>query len=288
MNRFITRILMLAALCGLAHAAPNLAPGVGRFEFQRAGKTVPVWYFIPADAEPETPVLFVMHGVNRNADKYRDDWQVHAKKHRFILIVPEFSEKEFPGDVGYNLGGTVDANKRPQPPERWAFTFIESIFDEVRTRVGNRSEKYHLYGHSAGAQFVHRFLYYLPDARVANVVAANSGWYTLPDPKTDFPYGLRGSRVTNQALRTMLQRPVVILLGTEDNDPNHKHLRRASDAMKQGPHRFARGNFFFNAAKRKAEELKVPFGWRLATAPGIGHSDPGMGAFAVEWLFGSD
>ena len=35
---------------------------------------------MPAGAMPETPVLFVMHGVNRNADKYRDDWQVHAEK----------------------------------------------------------------------------------------------------------------------------------------------------------------------------------------------------------------
>ena len=27
-------------------------------------------------------------------------------------------------------------------------------------------------------------------------------------------------------------------------------------------------------------------GWKLATAPGIGHHDSGMATFAVEWLFG--
>lgn len=287
MTQLVSRLLALfVVLCTGLQAATALTPGTGRIEIQRGGKTVPVWYYVPPDAAADTPILFVMHGVNRNADDYRNSWLPHAEKYRVVLLAPEFSEKEFPGDEGYNLGGIVDARKRALPAEQWAFSFIEPIFDEVRTALGNRSEKYYLYGHSAGAQFVHRYLYYVPNARVANVVAANSGWYTLPDQKIDFPYGLRGARVSDQALKTMLQRPVVILLGTQDNDPNHKHLRRAAEAMKQGPHRLARGQFFFNAAQRKAAELKVPFGWKLATAPGIGHSDRGMAAFAIEWLFG--
>jgi hypothetical protein len=227
-----------------------------------------------------------MHGVNRDADRYRDDWVPHARRHGFILVVPEFSQRAFPGDDGYNFGGTVDARGRPQPPDQWAFSLIEPIFDEVRKATQNRSEKFSLYGHSAGAQFVHRFLYFVPQARVDKVVAANAGWWTLPDETIDFPYGLRGSVVRQEALKEMLQRPLVVLLGTTDTDPRHANLRRTPQAMAQGPFRLARGQYFYEYGQRQATALGVPFGWKLATAPGIGHSDAGMAGFAVEWLYG--
>lgn len=286
MKNPLRKLLLFLALCGVMEAATDLAPGAGRFVFKHGGKTVPVWYFVPPEVPADAAIVFVMHGTNRDPDRYRNDWMPHAAKHRFVLVVPEFSKEQFPGNEGYNFGGTVDARNRPLSSDQWAFPLIERIFDHVRADLGNRSERYHLYGHSAGAQFVHRFLYYVPHARVANVVAANSGWYTLPDPTIDFPYGLRGSRVPEQAVRAMLQRPLVVLLGTADNDPQHRQLRRSAGAMKQGPHRLARGQFFFAAAQRRAAEMKVPFGWQLALAPGIGHSDRGMSAFAVEWLFG--
>jgi hypothetical protein len=85
----------------------------------------------------------------------------------------------------------------------------------------------------------------------------------------------------------MLQRPLVVLLGTEDTDPNHVNLRRTPEAMAQGPHRFARGHFFYEAGRKQAAVLGVPLGWKLATAPGVAHHDAGMAAFAVEWLFGN-
>ena len=77
----------------------------------------------------------------------------------------------------------------------------------MKAATGNRSASYLLYGHSAGAQFVHRYLYFVPEARVAKVVAANAGWWTLPDLAVGFPYGLRGSVVHEAGLKAMLQRP---------------------------------------------------------------------------------
>ncbi|MDP1588284.1 MAG: hypothetical protein Q8M07_11100 [Prosthecobacter sp.] len=196
-----------------SHAAP-LAPGASSFEVQHDGKAIPVWYYLPEAARSDAPVLIVMHGVNRDADRYRDEWTPHAKKHGFILIAPEFSKEAFPGSDGYNLG------------TEGAFQFIEPVFDAVKAATGNRSERYHLYGHSAGAQFVHRFLYFVPQARVAK-----AGWWTMPDPEIDFPYGLRGSTVDAAALRAMLQRPLIVLLGTADTDEHHINLRRTPEAL---------------------------------------------------------
>ena len=56
--------------------------------------------------------------------------------------------------------------------------------------------------------------------------------------------------VDEAGLKAMLQRPLVVLLGTADTDPNHPELRRTPEAMVQGPHRFARGNFFYTAGQQ--------------------------------------
>ena len=286
--RAVIAITLLAVLGSAAlHAATaKLEAGAGKFDFTQAGKTVPVWYYVPKEASPETPVLFVMHGVKRDADRYRKEWLPHAQKFGFILVTPEFSEASFPGADAYNYGGTVDAKGHPQPREQWAFSFLEPIFDGVKAGTGNRSASYYLYGHSAGAQFVHRYLYCVPKARVIKAVAANAGWWTLPDLATKFPYGLSGSVVDEAGLKAMLQRPLVVLLGTADTDPNHPELRRTPEAMAQGPHRFARGQFFYAAGQKQAAALGVPFGWKLAMAPGVEHFDKDMAGFAVEWLFG--
>jgi len=263
----------------------TLGAGAGRFEFQGANQTVPVWYYLPENARPEAPVLIVMHGVHRDASRYRDEWAPYAQTYGFILVAPEFSEAAFPGSESYALGGTVDEKGHPLPRAQWAFSFIEPIFDAVKAATGSRSERYFLYGHSAGAQFVHRFLYFVPEARVGKAVAANAGWWTVPDPEIAFPYGLRGSAIDDAALKTMLQRPLIVLLGTADTDPAAENLRRTPGALAQGPNRFVRGHTFFAAGKHRAETLGVPFGWKLATAPGIAHSDSGMAAFAVPQLF---
>jgi len=264
----------------------KLAPGAGRFEFTHGGRTIPVWYHLPKDVRQETPVLVVMHGVNRDADRYRNDWMRHTQRHGVILIVPEFSKEQFPGAEAYNYGGTVDTKGQAQPREQWSFGFIEPVVAAAKKAIGNKTEKFFLYGHSAGAQFVHRYVYFMPDAPVAGAVAANAGWWTVPDEKVDFPYGLRGAPLAVDTLKTTLQRPLIVLLGTRDTDPNHKNLRRAAEAMVQGPHRFARGHYFFEHGQQAAKALGVPFGWKLELVPGIGHVDAGMAASAATLLFG--
>jgi hypothetical protein len=162
---------------------------------------------------------------------------------------------------------------------------IEPIFDELRSKTGNCSSKYLIYGHSAGAQFVQRFIYFIPKARYQRAVVANAGWYMLADFDHDFPYGLKGSPVSEANLRAAFERTVVVLLGEADIDSKHRALRHSPEAEAQGAYRFARGQYFFRQAKASAEALHAPFHWSLATAPGIAHSDRGMAPFAVAQLF---
>ena len=76
-----------------------------------------------------------------------------------------------------------------------------------------------------------------------------------------------------------------ILLGEDDNDPNHSSLRKTEEAMRQGKHRFERGHYFFNTAQAMADSLGVEFNWILDTVPGVGHSNTGMAPKAAKIFF---
>ncbi len=269
---------------GLAARAGERAPHAS-FSYEQAGRRVTVWLYAPSGATPQSPVVVVMHGVGRNGEDYLTDWIPHAEAHGFLLVVPEFSKQEFPGVECYNYGNTVDKAGHALPPEQWSFSAIEPIFDAVKARTGNRSERYRLFGHSAGAQFVQRFIYFVPTARVERVVAANAGWYVLPDFSAAFPYGLKNTPLTEADLRHALSLPMTVLLGTADTDPVLHALRHTPESDAQGPDRLARGKFFFARAEAAARAMKTELGWRLAMAPDVDHSDQRMAPFAVKVLF---
>jgi poly(3-hydroxybutyrate) depolymerase len=249
-----------------------------------AGLQQKVYLTRPVNLAPDRPIVFVMHGVGRNADEYRDQWHELAIEHEFLLVVPEFSKRQFPGSEAYNLGNVFDAAGKVRPAAEWSFSAIEPIFDEVRRRFRMTAKGYAMYGHSAGAQFVHRFLFHVPNARVTRVVAANAGWYTMPVYNVDFPYGLRNSVVSSADLAAALRKPVTVLLGEQDIDPQHPSLNREPGALLQGLHRFARGQVFFDAAAAAATRLGVPFGWQLATVPGADHDNRLMAPAASPYL----
>lgn len=238
-----------------------------------------VWYWAPADLA-DAKVLFVMHGQSRAAESYRDSWVDEARDAHALLVVPEFSDALYPGSDAYNLG-----NVATESPSRWSYSMLEPLFDYIRADTGTRSESYLLYGHSAGAQFVHRFLLLVPDNRVERAVVANAGWYTAPETEIDFPYGLRGSPVRPAALSHALAMRLTVLLGENDTDPNAPDLRHTAAADRQGLDRFTRGLFFFAAGRSTAAALGAPFGWSLQTVPGVAHSNGGMAPFAARELF---
>ena len=285
LSGLIATVLSLALPSAIGADASTKTPAHEHFDFVQAGRHVTVWLFSPKDATPQAPVVFVMHGVKRDGENYLQDWVPLARERGFVLVVPEFSNAEFPGYQSYNFGNIVDIAGHALPREQWSFSFIEPIFDAVRKRTGNRSERYLLYGHSAGGWFVQRFVFFMPQARVARAVSANAGLYLMPDFTTAFPYGLKKTSLTDFDLRRALAAPFVVLLGTADTDPQARLLWHTPEAEAQGSHRFARGIYFFKQAEAAAQNLHTPFGWRLSTASGVGHSDAGMAPLAVKSLF---
>lgn len=264
---------------------PPLAQGLTRFEFANwGGETIPVYSYVPSTIDPgKAPILFMMHGAKRGALRYLKEWIPYAQAQGFIVVAPLFTAESYPKSRGYNLGNVFEkGRKKPRKEAVWSFSAIEPLFDVVVGRLSSDQTTYTLYGHSAGSQFVHRFLFYKPNARVKRFIAANAGWYTLPNFAEKYPYGLKKSGVSEAALGTALAKDVVVILGDQDIDAAHKSLRRTPEAIRQGPHRFARGQSFFDVAKDQAEDMGVPFNWRIETVEGVAHSNGGMAKGAAE------
>lgn len=294
-------VLLAASVLPMAAAAPAnaepttqaapsktaIAVGSGRFTFTNwQGPDIPVWTYRPETIDPATaPIVFVMHGVNRDPDRYRDEWISAAQSGGFVVIAPGFSRKDFPGARGYNLGGVFERREwRWRDESVWSFSAIEPLFDEVVARLGSTRTQYTIYGHSAGSQFVHRFAFFKPRSRAKRFIAANAGWYTFADRGIAFPFGLEGIPITDAGLRAVLAKDMVILLGDADTDGSSSSFNRSEGAMRQGPHRLARGKAFFQAARKLAEERGWEFGWSLQLVEGVAHSNAGMAASAAEWV----
>ena len=90
------RYVLFVAVMALTWVNPLVAAKI-QFKFDAwAGPVIRVFVTRPVGIAPDRPVVFVMHGVNRNADDYRDQWHALAIEHDFLLVVPEFSQRSFP------------------------------------------------------------------------------------------------------------------------------------------------------------------------------------------------
>lgn len=249
-------------------------------------REITVFAHRPARFTPESPVLLVMHGRGRDGRTYREGWIAEAEARGFLVAVPEFSDAHYPGNHRYNYGDMISPEGENRPRELWAFPLVDRVFEALRDRSGSRRDRYILFGHSAGGQIVHRLMTFAASPLIERALAANSGSYTLPIFDEAFPFGLGGTAMTEAERRAFFTRPMTIMLGDADNDPKHHQLPREPGAMRQGPHRFARGLNYFALACREAAAVDVPLAWKLRIAPGIAHSNPGIAPFAARELFG--
>jgi pimeloyl-ACP methyl ester carboxylesterase len=275
---------------GPAHqpnAKDAVAVGEDSFEFapdeKQPQRRITVWTYKPDGFGPNSPIVFVMHGVVRNGKGVRNSWIRHSRDGGFLLVVPEFPAYDYPTEA-YQLGNVHDGNGRPLPREKWTFNAIEKLFDRAKVLTANQVDQYHIYGHSAGGQFVHRFVLFMPGARYARAIAANAGFYTFPTEDAAYPYGLRGTPITGQPKQAIFSRDFVLLLGETDTNRD-RYLLQTPQADAQGPTRFERGKSYFRVATEIAKKENSTFNWRLITVADVGHSSAQMASAAVRELF---
>lgn len=143
-----------------------------------------------------------------------------------------------------------------------------------------------MFGHSAGGQILHRFALFGASDRANRLIAANSGWYTLPDFGVKFPFGLKQSPLSKEALYKAFTKNLVIFLGEQDNaDETRGHLARNDKLDVQGLHRFSRGKYFYRQSKAIAEGMNADFAWQKVHIPDVGHDYRRMSEQAAQYLY---
>jgi poly(3-hydroxybutyrate) depolymerase len=250
-----------------------------------SNKPVVVRYYIPSIGNIENmPVLMIAHGMGREASISMGGWIGFAERDGIILIAPEFaldvySVNDFQRGNIYERGNLV-------PRERWTGNIVEAVFDDLKKNTGNKAKTYDIYGHSAGAQFVHRMLLTMPEVRVGTAIAANSGNYTFPlmtgiSDEAGEVYGWAFSVKntpfgTEEYLKAFFAKNMIILSGTADTLSDTDNFLRTGGAMAQGGTRVERAYNFYNASKQVAKEIGLPFNWKIVDVEGIGHHSVGM------------
>ena len=293
MNRNLFWLAVLPLLCAALFSCSGkemLFPeGTGMVPYvcqgPYAGKTVEIYYHIPAGDVRTMPVQIVMHGMGRNADGYRNHWKAMADQYGFIVLAPHFTDEEFP-EIAYQQGNVKDEAGNFNPKEAMTYPIISEIFHFFKEHSASRAKKFNIYGHSAGGQFVHRYLLFNDTPEVERAVAANAGWYTFPTDTIDYPYGIGESAARiGTDVDAFYAKRLTILLGDADT-LRQSSLRQTPEADAQGLTRLARGETFFEFCKEDAARRGVPFNWEKAYVEGSGHSDGKMSPGAASYLYG--
>ena len=291
--------MLLAVVALLASAAAFAATPVpsGRWSFiftdqkGRPDRPIRVFTYRAKACDEKCPIVIVLHGAKRDAFPYMKHWGAIADEHKLIVIGPQFEDRHWPKAAAYNEG---DVKAQPGR-EGWVFAAIEHLFDEV-----NAGQKdYVLFGHGAGAQVVQRMAIYRPGNRARVMIAANPGWYTMPEWRKDkikqgdkeveraikdpFPHSVIDSPAGEAEVRAALQKRLVLIVNDKDAEPSDAEgLEKADLVKKQGDSRMDRAENFIKAGTAAAQELGVKLAWELVEAP-----DKATDAWAVSELAGN-
>ncbi|MFA5713922.1 MAG: hypothetical protein WC960_07110, partial [Bacteroidales bacterium] len=266
--RFSLILLLLTTANTLVAKGVKIRKGEGEFIYRDykplADKKVTIFYFVPPKGDIKTmPILFAMHGADRKGDVQIESWRYFAQENNFIVIAPQFAREEYK-ENDYQFGGitTTRLGSELRPSQEWTYKIIEPIFDFFKKSSGNVSETYDIWGHSAGGQFVHRFLLATPTARVRKAVASNAGNYTFPIPEGlkdangkvwGWPYSIYGTPfVEREILTSYFAKPLVVHGGDMDTTTTRKDFPKDPPSMAQGAHRYERAQKFYAEAKSLA------------------------------------
>ncbi|AWB69245.1 hypothetical protein C2869_22365 (plasmid) [Saccharobesus litoralis] len=294
----------------------NLAQGSGSYQLEISttspNRQIEVHYYKPQIFNSQTTVIIVVAGAGRNANDYRDSWIAHAEKYNLLVLSPAYPQQQY-DFAAYHLGGIVTQLKFKQPKvekhngritkyrlkdqdisftiendrAKWLFDDFDALFNSVKPLLGAKQTGYDLFGHSAGGQILHRYALFKYGSQANRIVAANSGFYTLPDLTLPFPWGLLTTNISQQDVNSAFSKSLFVLLGEADNvNETRGTLLHTPNTDQQGLGRLERGTYFYEHSQKQAKMAKAVFNWQKILVPDVGHDYKLMGNAAAKLLYG--
>ena len=262
------------------------AAKLDKFTFDNWDKpALDIFYHLPEAIDENTKILFIIHGNTRNADDYLEVWKKLTNGKNVALFAPHFKRSSF---ISFNTlqmstsNGIIRADT-----SLYLNNSIDILFELIKSKFNLKPDNYDIYGHSAGAQFVHRYLLMSEDPKVNTAVAANAGWYTFLNG-ANFPYGVKSPPVmlSDSNVRNFLSIDLHILIGSNDIDVNSS-LNKSVGAQNQGLNRLQRAKNFFDYTELIVEQNDLEFNWKYQLVGGAPHSNKVMSRAAVLIFFDS-
>ena len=241
--------------------------------------------YVPERAARDAPIMVTVHGISRNVEEHAQLFAPYADQQGVVLIAPFFTSAR---NAGYQWLGTRGVAGR-------ADRVLDAIVDEVAASTGADGRKFRLFGFSGGAQFAHRYTLAHPERVISTAIGA-AGWYTFPDVRVPYPYGL-GRSADRSDLRLdpaqFLRVPITVFVGKRDTTGGESLRRNPQVDRQQGTTRLERARRWVAEMNRVARSHGLPPPASCQEVAGIQHSfrqfmkegDLGERVFAA--LFGS-
>jgi pimeloyl-ACP methyl ester carboxylesterase len=241
-----------------------LAPYAGATEIKQTTYAywdkpdVEIFYITPKKIDKDTQLLFIIHGNSRNAEDYISAWIPYISNKNIIVVAPQFNKNSF--RYFFLLESATSSGKINNNPDNYINNSISSFFNFFQSKFSLSTNKYKMFGHSAGAQFTHRYMLLSNDRRISNAVIANAGWYTFLNGN-NFPYGIKNSPIdiSSDHIKWFMSNKTSLLIG--NNDINLKSVNSSKGAQRQGITRVDRANSYFNSLINISDNNNIPFRW---------------------------
>jgi pimeloyl-ACP methyl ester carboxylesterase len=292
MNRFVPLLLILA-LGTLALAQGDRPQRVAQTRPSEIGTVTTRGHpngqyvqYIPRSGP--VGILVIVHGTPDDDEpaldtsrRYVKEWLTFAEQQRALIIAPVFDQENFGSREGPG-GGFRGLHGRHVGADEFLNRLIDSYLPLFPRRYDGRVL---LCGHSAGGQFVSRYVVRHPDRVRAAVIsaAANFAW---PNPEVAWQNGMGRLRRTMQWPGGPQQQvditpdpegwmkaaalPLTAVVGAKDTEPCKPITGQV------GANHVERAVNWINEMNRFAREAGRPANARYLVVEGIGHTSRGL------------
>lgn len=228
----------------------------------RSDPTQEYLVFIPSSGPDDARVMVTVHGTSRNVFEHVSLFAPGCEELGVMLVAPIFTSEQ---NKDYQRLGRRGGCRSD--------FILNRCLAEAALLSGADVTQISLFGFSGGAQFAHRYVMAHPE-RVAKAVVVAAGWYTFPDHRQRYPYGIRPNRSfpdVNFNPERFLKIPIEVLVGARDvKSTNLRATERVN--KQQGFTRVERARNWVKAMQTTAETYSLDSRVRLVEVPEIDHS----------------